>query len=291
MIGTIGFIGLGIMGRPMALNLLQGGFRLRVSSRRRERAEPLEAAGAVYCPSPREAAAGSDIIFTMVSDTKDVEEVILGKEGAVHGTRPGSVIVDMSTISPQATVEIEKELARRGIEMLDAPVSGGETGAIGGTLSIMVGGKEETFGRVKPLFDLLGKKIVHIGKSGAGQVAKACNQIIITMGIYGVAEAYILAGKNGLDPAKTREALLGGFAASRILEFHGKRMLDRDFRPGFRARLHQKDLGIVVDSAHKLGLALPGVALGSQLVNALVGGGDGELDCSALIKVLERLNP
>jgi 2-hydroxy-3-oxopropionate reductase len=288
--GNVGFIGLGIMGKPMALNLISSGHTLWVNSRRPESMEPLVAAGARACASPAEVARAADLIFIMVPDTKDVEQVIRGQNGVISEAKPGSTLVDMSTISPVATRALAAELMDRGIEMLDAPVSGGEVGAINRTLSIMVGGKPEVFQRVKPFFECLGKNIVHIGSNGAGQVAKACNQIVVSLTVQGVAEALTLAKKNGVDFGRVREALMGGFAGSKILELHGKRMIDRDFQPGFKVRLHQKDLHIVMETAYQMGLALPGSALVAQNMNALMGSGEGELDSSALVKVIERLN-
>jgi 2-hydroxy-3-oxopropionate reductase len=286
----LGFIGLGIMGRPMALNLRKAGHALWVHGRRPVTMEVLVEAGATPCASAEEVAANADVIFVMVSDTPDVEHVILGDKGVIHRAKRGSVVVDMSTISPAATRRIAQELERRGVEMLDAPVSGGEVGAINATLSIMVGGKPAVFERVKPYFGCLGKNVVLVGGSGAGQVAKACNQIVVAVTIEAIAEALTFARKNGVDAAKVREALLGGFAGSKILEVHGKRMLDNDFKPGFKTRLHQKDLKIVMDAAHLLGLALPGTALVAQHLNALMGTGDGELDSAAVVKVVERLS-
>lgn len=285
----LGFVGLGIMGRPMALNLLNGGHTLAVHARRAESMAPLVQAGAKACKSPAEAAAQSDVTFVMVSDSPDVEAVVLGAGGCIEGARSGSVIVDMSTISPSVTRRVAERLAAKDIEMLDAPVSGGEAGAVNATLSIMVGGKPEVFARVKPLFDLMGKNIVHIGAHGAGQVAKSCNQIVAGVTIEAVAEAFTLARANGVDPAKVREALLGGFAYSRILEIHGKRMLERDFKPGFKARLHQKDMRIVLGDAHELGVALPAAAIVAQHMSALVGAGEGELDSSAVYLLLQRM--
>jgi len=287
---NVGFIGLGIMGKPMALNLIKGGYSLRVYGRRVESMAPLAAAGAIACASPEEAARAADITFIMVSDTQDVEQVILGPKGILSGAGPGAIVVDMSTISPVATRSLAARLMESGIEMLDAPVSGGETGALNGALSLMVGGKPEIFTRVKPLFEQMGRKIVHIGPNGAGQAAKACNQIFASLTIEAVAEAFAFARRNGVDPGRVREALLGGFANSRILEIHGQRMLDHDFRPGFKVRLHQKDLRTVMETAHQMGIALPGAALVAQHLNALIGSGEGELDSSALIKVIERLN-
>lgn len=285
---NVGFIGLGIMGQPMALNLIKGGHTLAVYGRRAETMQPLEAKGAAPCSSPRDVAAKSEIMIVMVSDTPDVEQVILGESGVIHGAKAGSVVVDMSTIAPSATREMAKKLAENGIEMVDAPVSGGDIGAIQGTLSIMVGGKPEVFERVKPVLECVGKTIVHIGGSGAGQVAKACNQIVAGVTIQAVAEALTLAKASGVDAGRVRDALLGGFAYSRILEVHGKRMLDRSFKPGFKAKLHQKDMAIVLREAHQLGLSLPAAALVAQHFNAMVGAGEAELDNSGIIRVLER---
>ncbi len=286
----IGFIGLGIMGRPQALNLIKGGYSLSVYARRAESMQPLKKAGATPCATPQEVAARSDVTFVMVADTPDVEQVILRERGAIHGAKAGSVIVDMSTISPLATKAIAMDLLAKGVEMLDAPVSGGETGAINGTLTIMVGGKPDVFERVKPLLECMGKTITLVGGSGAGQVAKACNQIIVAVTIEAVAEALTFARKSGVDAAKVREALMGGFAGSKILEVHGKRMLDNDFKPGFKVRLHQKDLRIVMQTACELGLGLPAAGVAAQHLNALMGSGDGDLDSAAIIKVIERMN-
>ncbi len=286
----LGFVGLGIMGRAMALNLRKAGHPLWVHGRRPETMKPLTAAGATACASPKDVATNADMIFICVSDTPDVEQVILGEQGLIHGVRAGSVAVDMSTISPAATRRFAEALKARGADMLDAPVSGGEIGAINATLSIMVGGKAEVFARVQPFFECMGKNIVHVGDHGAGQVAKACNQVVVAVTIEAVSEALAFARKNGVDPAKVRAALMGGFAGSKILEVHGQRMLDNDFKPGFKVKLHQKDLKIVMDDAHKLGLALPGAALVAQHLNALMGAGDGELDSAAIVKVVERMS-
>jgi 2-hydroxy-3-oxopropionate reductase len=286
----LGFIGLGIMGRPMALNLRRAGHALWVYGRRAETMKPLTEAGATACASPQEVAANADVSFIIVSDTPDVEQVILGDQGVIHGARPGAVVVDMSTISPAATRVFAEKLAQRGVEMLDAPVSGGEVGAVNASLSIMVGGKAKTFEKVKPLFEAMGKNIVHVGDHGAGQVAKACNQIVVSLTIEGVSEALTFARRNGVDAAKVRTALMGGSAGSKILEAHGKRILDNDFKPGFTVKLHQKDLRIVIEDAHKLGIGLPGTALVAQHLNALMGSGDGELDSAAIVKVVERMS-
>ena len=286
----VGFIGLGVMGKPMALNLIKDGYPLRVFSRRAESMAPLVAAGAVACSTPAETARAADMTLIMVSGMDAVEEVILGPQGILAGAKPGTTVVVTSTISPEAARSLAGKLSDRGVEMLDAPVSGGESEAIDGSLSIMAGGKEETFALARPIFERLGKNIVHVGPSGAGQLAKACNQIAVTMALEGVAEAFSLARKSGVDPARVREALLGGFAGSKTLEVRGKKMLDADFRPGFKARHHQKDLRTILEIAHRMGFALPGTAVATQHINALVGGGEGEADLAALINVIERLN-
>lgn len=287
---NIGFIGPGIMGGPMALNLMKGGHKLWGYARRPEAMKKLVDAGATTCTSAAEVAKHADVIFLIVSDTPDVESVIFGENGIAKGARKGSVIVDMSTISPTATKVFAERLAKQGVDMLDAPVSGGETGAINATLSIMVGGKTKVFERVKPLFELMGKNIVHVGDNGAGQVAKACNQIVVAVTIEAVAEALTFARKNGADAAKVREALMGGFAGSKVMEVHGKRMLDNDFKPGFKVGLHQKDMRIVMETAHQLGLALPAAALVTQHLNALMGSGDKDLDSAAVVKVVKRMS-
>lgn len=287
---NIGFIGPGIMGGPMARNLMKGGHKLWIYARRPEAMKTLEAAGATACSSAAEVAKHADVTFLIVSDTPDVESVIFGENGIAKGARSGSVVVDMSTISPTATKVFAERLAKQGVEMLDAPVSGGEAGAINATLSIMVGGKVPVFERVKPLFELMGKNIVRVGENGAGQVAKACNQIVVAVTIEAVAEALTFAQKNGADATKVREALMGGFAGSKVMEVHGKRMLDNDFKPGFKVGLHQKDMRIVMETAHQLGVALPAAALVTQHLNALMGTGDTDLDSAAVVKVVKRMS-
>ncbi|MEK6662810.1 MAG: 2-hydroxy-3-oxopropionate reductase [Pseudomonadota bacterium] len=287
---NVAFIGLGIMGRPMALNLQKAGHTVFVHGRRPESMTPLAQAGCTACASAADAAAQADVTFIMVSDTQDVEQVLFAAGGVAQGAKPGSVVVDMSTISPPATRRFAEDLKARGVDMLDAPVSGGDVGAINATLSIMVGGKPDVFERVKPLFEAMGKNIVLVGDNGAGQVAKACNQIVVAVTIEAVAEALTFARKNGVDAGKVRDALMGGFAGSRILEVHGKRMLDNNYQPGFKTKLHQKDLNIVMQTAKELGLALPAAALVMQHMNALMGTGDAELDSAAVMKVVERIS-
>ena len=285
----VGYIGLGIMGRPMVLNLLKAGYPVRVWARRPESMEAVTQAGAGSCVSPADVARHTDIVFTNVSDTADVETVVLGQDGIIQGAEPGSVVVDHSTISPLATRDIAEKLRERSVEMLDAPMSGGEQGAIDGTLSLMIGGKQEVFERVRPLLEVVGKNIVHIGDNGAGQVAKMCNQVVVAQTMAAIGEAFTLAEAAGVDPAKVREALLGGFAYSKILEVHGQRMLDDNYAPGFKARLHRKDMKIAMDTAAELGVGAPGAAVATQLINALVGAGDGELDSAAVVTVQRRM--
>ena len=287
---NIGFIGLGLMGRPLALHLAKAGHTLHLWARRPASLEPFKTVDARLHVSAAEVARHADIVFTMVADAPDVSEVALGPDGLAAGGRAGLIVVDMSTINPNAAREIGRALAAKEIEFLDAPVSGGEVGAINASLTIMVGGKPEVFAAVRPLFDKMGKSVTLIGDVGAGQVAKACNQILTGVGVLAVAEAFNFAAHNGVDVAKVREALLGGFAYSRILENHGQRMLDRNFKPGFKAWMHQKDLRIVMEEAHRLGLMLPSAAATAQAFNAIVGSGMGEEDSVAALKLLERLS-
>jgi 2-hydroxy-3-oxopropionate reductase len=286
-----GYIGLGIMGKPMALNLLRAGFTGTVWARRPKGAEPLVAEGAGTAATPAELAASVDVVFINVSDTPDVEEVLFGDDGVAHGARPGLVVVDHSTISPTATMRMAAKLAKRGVDMLDAPVSGGELGAINGTLTVMVGGKGAVLEKVRPLLEAEGKTITHVGDHGAGQMAKACNQLIIAQTMMAIAEAFTLAEAAGVDPARVREALLGGFAYSKVLEVHAERMLRREYKPGFKARLHRKDMAIALQTAADLGLPVPGTALATQLINAAVGQGRGEEDSAVVAEVQRLLAP
>ncbi len=286
----VGFIGLGLMGRPMALNLLKAGHKVHVWTRRQESMAPLLEAGAQGHASAAEVAAQVEVTISMVADAPDVEQVALGAGGVAEGARPGLVHVDMSTIAPAAAQAVAARMAEKGIAMLDAPVSGGEVGAIAATLTIMVGGEQAAFDKVKPLFEAMGKSVTRIGGSGAGQVAKACNQILTGVGVAAVAEALNFATRSGVDAARVREALLGGFAYSRVLENHGQRMLDRNFKPGFKAWMHQKDMRIVMEEAHRLGLALPAAAATAQMFNAMVGSGLGEDDSIGVLKLLERMS-
>jgi 3-hydroxyisobutyrate dehydrogenase-like beta-hydroxyacid dehydrogenase len=271
----------------MAMHLLKGGHALAVWARRPEAMRAHVAAGARACASPADVAAHSDVVFSIVTATSDVEQVLLGTDGVVAGAHPGLVAVDMATISPVATRDFAARLAARGVAMLDAPVSGGETGAVAATLMIMVGGKPETFELARPLLQLMGKTVTHMGDHGAGQVTKLANQIAQVVNIQGIAEAMLFAQKNGADPVRVREALMGGFANSKMLELLGRRMVERDFEGGIQSRLHHKDFGLVLDIAHELGMALPAVAVTKQQLNALMGHGLGNHDTSNLLRVLE----
>lgn len=287
---NLGFIGLGIMGRPMALNLCKAGHSLNVYARNPQQSAPLAEAGATVLASAAAVAQTSEILFLNLADDTALEAVLFGPQGAAAGMAAGGSVVDMGTTSPGYTRLLAGRLGERGIDLIDAPVSGGEAGAIAGTLSIMAGGQEAAFQRVLPLLQCIGGSIVHVGDSGAGQVAKACNQIVVSATLLGVAEALSFAARQGVDAGKVRQALLGGSAYSRILEIHGQRMLDGNFKPGFKTRLHQKDLAIVIAAAQNTGMALPGTALAAQLMNALVANGKGELDSSALIELMQQLN-
>lgn len=286
----IGFIGLGIMGKPMAGHLLAAGHTVRVYDHHNPPVKELSEKGAVACGSSAEVAEKADIIIIIVPDTPDVEAVLFGPKGVAETVKKGSIVVDMSSISPIATKEFAAKLAAKGVEMLDAPVSGGQVGAEQATLSIMVGGKADVFAKIKPYFELMGKNIVHIGPSGDGQTCKVANQIVVALTIEAVGEALLLAAKAGADPAKVREALLGGFAQSRILDLHGQRMIARTFNPGFRIRLHQKDLNLALQTARSLGLSLPNTATAQELFNAVAAQEKGaDLDHSAMVLALEKL--
>jgi 2-hydroxy-3-oxopropionate reductase len=285
----IGFIGLGIMGKPMAINLLKAGYPVSVYARRSEVAEPLIAEGAIAYPSPEElAASGVDVIITIVPATADVEEVLIGRKGIIHTAKPGCIVIDMSTISASTTCRLADQLTKKKIDMLDAPVSGGEQGAINGSLSIMVGGKANILEKVRPLLKKLGKQIIHIGDHGAGQIAKSCNQIVIAETIVAVSEALALAKASGVDPVKVREALLGGFANSIVLEIHGQRMLNKDYKPGFKSVLHRKDLHLALEQAHQVGVELPSAKEVMHTLDRLVLKGHGELDSSAMHLLVEE---
>jgi len=284
----VGFIGLGIMGTPMALNLMKAGHQLYVSSRSKIPAAFAEQ-GATVCTNATEVAKRADIILTMVPDTPHVEDVLFGEHGVAKGLTPGKTVVDMSSISPMATKLFAQKINALGCDYLDAPVSGGEVGAKAASLTIMVGGPEATFARVLPLFQAMGKNITLVGGNGDGQTTKVANQIIVALNIEAVAEALLFASKAGADPAKVREALMGGFAASRILEVHGERMVKRTFNPGFRIELHQKDLNLALQGAKELGLSLPHTASAAQLMQSCAAHGMAGLDHSALCRSLELM--
>ena len=283
----VGFIGLGAMGRPMALHLLEAGHELSVYARRTEAAQPLVEAGARRLATPAEVAAASEVVFTMVTTGADVEAVALGEGGIIHGARAGTVLVDMGTIPPDTARRIAAKLAERGIEAIDAPVSGGEVGAQNATLAIMAGGDAAVLDRVRPLLACLGQRIVHIGPNGAGQVAKACNQMIMVAAIEAAAEALRLAAASGVDCARVRQALAGGSAASRVLDVMGERMVKREFAAGIEARLHHKDFGLVLEAARKSGVPVPLTATVAQQLNALMAQGWGKDDTASLLRVLE----
>jgi len=285
----LGFIGLGIMGKPMAGHLVKAGYEVSVYDLNLAPIQELSSRGASACKSSKEVAQKSEIIFIIVQDTPDVEAVLFGKDGLVEGLKPNSIVVDMSSISPIATKEFAKKLAGMKVKMLDAPVSGGQVGAENATLSIMVGGEEEVFEKIKPYFQLMGKNIVHVGGNGDGQTCKVANQIVVALNIEAVAEALLFASKAGADPVKVRAALMGGFAHSRILELHGEKMLNRTFNPGFRIRLHQKDLNLALQSARSMGVSLPNTATAQELFNAVAAHGGIDLDHSAMVLALENL--
>jgi 2-hydroxy-3-oxopropionate reductase len=283
---NIGFIGLGIMGAPMAGHLLAGGHTLFVRTRSKV---PEALAGATVCASAQEVAQRADIVFLMLPDTPDVDTVLFGKDGVACGLSKGKTVVDMSSISPIETKAFAKKINDLGCDYLDAPVSGGEVGAKAASLTIMVGGPEATFERIKPLFELMGKNITRVGGNGDGQTTKVANQIIVALNIAAVGEALVFASKAGADPAKVRQALMGGFASSRILEVHGERMIKRSFNPGFRIGLHQKDLSLALAGARAIGVALPQTAGAAQLMQACAANGMQDLDHSALVRALELM--
>ena len=285
---NIGFIGLGIMGKPMAAHLIEGGHTLYLQSRSGVDKE-LTKAGGKACETAAEVASQSDVIIIMVPDTPDVEKVLFGKNGVADAMAKGKIVIDMSSISPIATREFAGRIKELGGDYVDAPVSGGEVGAKNAALTIMVGAEDATFEKVKPLFELMGKNITLVGNIGAGQVCKVANQIVVALNIEAVGEALLLASRAGVDPAKVRQALMGGFASSKILEIHGERMIKRTFDPGFRIELHQKDLNLALSTARGLGMSLPNTATAQELFNACKGQGGGKWDHSAMVKALELL--
>ena len=284
----IGFIGLGIMGSPMACNLMKAGYPLFTHTHGQTPADVV-AAGATVCASNQEVAQQADIIFLMVPDTPHVQEVLFDHQGVASGLSAGKIVVDMSSISPIATKEFAAKIRALKCEYMDAPVSGGEVGAKNATLSIMVGGREDVFNTVKPLFECMGKNITLVGNVGDGQTAKVANQIIVALNIEAVSEALLFAAKAGADPARVRQALMGGFASSKILEVHAERMIKRTFDPGFRIELHQKDLNLALSSARALGVSLPNTATAQELFNACAAHGGKAWDHSAMIRALEKM--
>ena len=289
MAGKVGFIGLGIMGKPMARNLMGAGYELVVYTRSREKADELVEEGATAAASPGEVAEQSDVVVTMLPDSPEVREVVAGEDGILEGIEEGSLLVDMSTVSPVVTEELAAEVKKKGARMLDAPVSGGEPGAVEGTLSIMVGGREEDFERVKPIFDVLGDTVVRVGEVGSGQVVKACNQVVVALVIEAVSEALVLGSKAGVEPAKIIEVLSGGLAGNKVMEAKKYFFLEHDFDPGFRVKLHHKDLGIALSAAREYGVALPVTAIVDQMLEALVAKGSGDRDHSAILTLIEDL--
>lgn len=285
----IGFIGLGIMGKPMARNLMKAGYDLVVHNRSREAVDEIAGEGAIPASNPREVAEQAKIVITMLPDSPDVRDVVFGENGLLEAMGEGSLLIDMSTISPVTTLEVVEALAAKGAHALDAPVSGGDKGAIAGTLSIMVGGDAGDFERAKPIFEALGKTIVHVGAAGAGQTVKACNQIVVALTFEAVSEALVLGSKAGVDPHKIVQVLSGGLAGNKVLELRGESMIAHNFQPGFRINLHRKDLGIALDAGKSYNVALPATAQVNQMFTAMVASGFGDLDHSALLKHIEAL--
>ena len=287
----IGFIGLGIMGKPMARNLANAGYDLVISNRSRDDVDTLLAEGDRFraAASPREVAERTKAVITMLPDSPDVRDVVFGEHGLLPAMGPGHLLIDMSTIAPAASIEVNAALAERGARALDAPVSGGETGAVNAALSIMVGGAADDFARAKPLFEAMGKTIVHVGGPGAGQIVKACNQMVVAINYAAVSEALVLGAKAGVDPEKIVQVLSGGLAASRVMELKGANMIAHNFQPGFRIDLHRKDLGIALATARATGVPVPAAALVAQLFEALAAAGSGDLDHSALVTAYENL--
>lgn len=286
---TIGFIGLGVMGKPMAYNVLKAGYPLIVQNHRQTVTDELLQAGARAAEHPRKVAEQSDVVIMMLPDAPQVEKVVTGQEGIIAGAHTGLVVVDMSTISPLVARSLAERLAERGVSMLDAPVSGGDKGAIAGTLSIMVGGEHDVFRRIQPILEAMGKTITYVGTSGSGQVVKACNQIVVALTIEAASEALVLGSKAGVDPAMILRVLSGGLAANRVMELRGEGMLAHSFTPGFRAALHHKDLRIALEAGRAHQVALPGTALVDQLFATLEARGQGDLDHSGLLTLLEDI--
>ena len=285
----IGFIGLGIMGKPMALNLVKAGYNLLVLEKNKA-SDELVQAGAQSFPSSKAIAQESDVVITMLPDSPEVEEVVMGDEGVLAGIKQGSLFIDMSTIAPSTAKNLYGLMQEKGVEALDAPVSGGQVGAESGTVSFMVGGSKQAFQRALPLFEVMGKNVVFIGEAGAGQMTKACNQIIVGMTIQAVSEAFTLAKKAGVNLEKIRTALLGGFAQSRILDLHGQRIIDQNFQPGFKIKLHRKDMNIALQAGKEFSVPLYGSAQMAAHMDAILAQGNGELDHSAIALLMEQLS-
>jgi 2-hydroxy-3-oxopropionate reductase len=285
----IGFIGLGIMGKPMAMHLLKAGYPVSVLEKNKAAGE-LVKAGAKAFPNNKAIAQHCDVIITMLPDSPDVKEVVSGKDGLLEGVQSGALFIDMSTIAPSVAKELYDLFKQKGVEAIDAPVSGGQVGAESASLSIMAGGSEQAFQRALPLFQAMGKNIVHIGEPGAGQTTKACNQIVVGITIQAIAEAFTLAKKAGVNLEKMREALLGGFAQSRILDLHGKRIIDRNFKPGFKIKLHRKDMNIALQAAKELSVPLYGTAQVAAHMDALIAQGNGDADHSSIAMLMEQLS-
>jgi 2-hydroxy-3-oxopropionate reductase len=286
MADTVGFIGLGIMGKPMAENLIEAGYDLVAYNRTREKVEELDCA--TVAETPKGIAEQSDVIITMLPDSPQVEEVLAGEDGVLEGLEEGALVVDMSTISPVVTEELAKKVEEKGASMLDAPVSGGDVGAIDGTLSIMVGGREEDFGRALPLFEVMGKTVTHVGRVGTGQVVKAANQIVVALTIEAVSEALVLGSKAGVSPEKILDVLGGGLAGNKVMEVKREKMLEHSFDPGFRVELHHKDLGIALAAGREYGVTLPVTAIVDQMLETLKMLGRGGQDHSALLTLIEE---
>jgi 2-hydroxy-3-oxopropionate reductase len=284
----LGFVGLGIMGKPMAQNLMEAGYDLVVHNRSQGKVDELVTEGAEGAGSPREVAESSDVVFTMLPGPPEVREVVAGEDGLLEGAREGSLLVDMSTSSPILARELARTAREKGVEMLDAPVSGGDVGATAGTLSIMVGGSEEDFGRAKPLFETMGKTVVHVGESGAGQTVKACNQILVALTIEAISEALVLGSKAGVDPAKVVEVLSGGMAGNNVMEVKAEKFLSHDFEPGGKVEFHHKDLGIALEASREYGVSLPVTAVVDQMFEALMAKGRSGWDHSALLTLIEE---
>lgn len=285
----IGFIGLGIMGRHMAAHLMSAGYPVFLFDVDTAAVNELVKKGGVACPNCREVSKASDVVISMVPDSPDVEKVALGKDGIIEAARDGLIYIDMSTIAPNAAIKVAEELGKKGIRCLDAPVSGGETGAKNAALSIMVGGPKELFEEVLPIFQVMGKTVTLCGKNGAGQTVKACNQIQVALNLIGMSEAFVLGSKAGVDPAIILQVLSGGYAQTRVMDVRGPKVIKGEFEPGFKSRFHFKDLNIVMETARQLGVPLPATAIAHQLFTSLMASGRGELDHSAVINIIEDL--